>query len=83
MRLVRQAEILRPVLLAGLDLAAGERVLEVGCGVGAVLGELAAAEPTLQLTGLDRSAEQLAGARRRSRRLPPTSSTSCGPSWPR
>lgn len=63
-RLVRQAEILRPVLLAGLDLAAGERVLEVGCGVGAVLGELAAAEPTLELTGLDRSAEQLSGARR-------------------
>jgi ubiquinone/menaquinone biosynthesis C-methylase UbiE len=63
-RLVRQADILRPVLLAGLDLAAGERVLEVGCGVGAVLGELAAAEPTLQLTGLDQSAEQLAGARR-------------------
>lgn len=63
-RLVRQAEILRPVLLAGLDLAAGERVLEVGCGAGAVLGELAAAEPALQLTGLDRSAEQLSGARR-------------------
>lgn len=62
-RLVRQAEILRPVLLAGLELAPGERVLEVGCGVGAVLGELAAAEPTLQLTGLDRSAEQVAGAR--------------------
>ena len=63
-RLVRQAEILRPILLAGLDLAVGERVLEVGCGVGAVLGELARAEPSLALTGLDRSPEQLAGARR-------------------
>lgn len=63
-RLVRQAEILRPVVLAGLDLQAGERVLEVGCGVGAVLSELAAAEPTLELTGLDRSVEQLAGARK-------------------
>ncbi|MFM1824315.1 MAG: hypothetical protein RI967_2581 [Planctomycetota bacterium] len=63
-RLVRQAEILRPVLLAGLDLARGERVLEVGCGVGAVLGELARAEPSLELTGLDRSPDQLAGARR-------------------
>lgn len=62
-RLVRQAEILRPVLLADLDLMPGERVLEVGCGVGAVLGELAAAEQTLELTGLDRSAEQVAGAR--------------------
>jgi ubiquinone/menaquinone biosynthesis C-methylase UbiE len=63
-RLVRQAEILRQVLLDGLDLAPGERVLEIGCGVGAVLGELARAEPGLVLTGLDRSAEQLAGARR-------------------
>lgn len=63
-RLVRQAEILRPVLLAGLELAPRERVLEVGCGVGAVLVALARAEPSLALTGLDRSVEQLEGGRR-------------------
>lgn len=63
-RLVQQAAFLRPVLLAGLDLVPGERVLEVGCGVGAVLGELGRAEPGLRLTGLDRSQAQLDGARR-------------------
>jgi len=63
-RLVRQADILRPILLSGLDLAPRERVLEVGCGVGAVMAELARAEPTLALTGLDCSADQIDGARR-------------------
>ena len=63
-RLVRQAEILRPVLLEGLDLRPGERVLEVGCGVGAVLAQLASAEPRLELTGIDLAPEQVATARR-------------------
>lgn len=64
-RLVRQARTLREILLDGLDLRPGERVLEVGCGVGAVLEQLATAEPGLELVGIDLAPEQVATARRR------------------
>jgi ubiquinone/menaquinone biosynthesis C-methylase UbiE len=63
-RLVRQADVLEGVLLQGLSVAPDERVLDLGCGVGAVLGKLAAAFPGVRLAGADVSPEQVAGARR-------------------
>lgn len=62
-RLVQQAAFLREILLDGLQLRPGERVLEIGCGVGAVLALLADAEPRLELFGVDISADQVAAAR--------------------
>jgi cyclopropane-fatty-acyl-phospholipid synthase len=45
-----------------LDIAGGERVLEIGCGWGAVMERLA---PQCQVTGVTLSAEQLAYAQKR------------------
>jgi SAM-dependent methyltransferase len=47
----------------------GTRLLEVGCGVGAVLGVLGQAFPGLALEGVDREARQLARGRRHLRSL--------------
>jgi SAM-dependent methyltransferase len=69
-RLVSQAEFWRDtVILPGLDCRAGQSLLEVGCGAGAVLGVLGAAFPGLRLAGIDRAAEQLAFARDHLQRL--------------
>jgi ubiquinone/menaquinone biosynthesis C-methylase UbiE len=62
-RLVRQAEILAPGVIGGLGLCGSERVLELGCGVGAELKLLARRWPGLVLTGVDRSPSHLAAAR--------------------
>ena len=40
-RLVEQADLLRDLLDDNLELHPGERLPEIGCGVGAVLGHLA------------------------------------------
>ena len=57
---------LAPVLaLATPHLSAHQRVLDVGCGTGVLLGDLHARESTLVLTGLDGSAAMLAHARQR------------------
>lgn len=63
-RLIEQAAGLAPLLAANLELHAGERLLEIGCGVGAVLGQIALAHPNAWLSGIDISAEQIDGARR-------------------
>jgi len=62
-RLIDQAAGLEPLLAANLELHPGERLLEIGCGVGAVLGQIALAHPDAQLSGIDISAAQIAGAR--------------------
>lgn len=62
-RLVRQAEILAPGVIDRLPLAGSERVLELGCGVGAELLLLARRWPGLRLSGVDRSRTHLAAAR--------------------
>jgi ubiquinone/menaquinone biosynthesis C-methylase UbiE len=63
-RLLSQAEHWREeLILSGTTLAAGTRLLEVGCGVGAVLGILGEAFPGLVLAGVDVEERQLEAAR--------------------
>jgi ubiquinone/menaquinone biosynthesis C-methylase UbiE len=63
-RLVEQADLLRNLLAGNLELHPGEHLLEIGCGVGAVLGQIARAHPEARLSGIDISANQIATARR-------------------
>jgi ubiquinone/menaquinone biosynthesis C-methylase UbiE len=63
-RLLSQAEHWREeLILAGTTLASGTRLLEVGCGVGAVLGILGEAFPGVVLAGVDIEERQLEAAR--------------------
>ena len=63
-RLIDQANRLEALLAANLELHPGERLLEIGCGVGAVLAGIARSHPQALLSGIDISAEQIAGAQR-------------------
>ena len=68
-RLVEQAEHWRHRLIAdGTSLAPGTRLLEVGCGVGAVLGVLGQEFPGISLHGVDIEPVQLEFARGHLRR---------------
>jgi ubiquinone/menaquinone biosynthesis C-methylase UbiE len=58
-RLHDQAETLADFLHAGTDYAAGSKVLEAGCGVGAQTIILARNSPKAQITSLDISPESL------------------------
>jgi ubiquinone/menaquinone biosynthesis C-methylase UbiE len=63
-RLVEQAEHWRHRLIAdGTQLEPGTRLLEVGCGVGAVLGVLGQEFPGVRLVGIDIEPKQLEFAR--------------------
>jgi ubiquinone/menaquinone biosynthesis C-methylase UbiE len=63
-RLVEQAEHWRHRLIAaGTQLEPGTRLLEVGCGVGAVLAVLGQEFPGVHLTGVDIEPKQLEFAR--------------------
>jgi SAM-dependent methyltransferase len=69
-RLVAQAEFWRDTLiLPGLTCQPGQRLLEIGCGAGAVLGVLGTAFPGLRVAGVDRAPEQIAYARAHLARL--------------
>jgi SAM-dependent methyltransferase len=64
-RLIAQAEFWRDsLILPGTALAAGTRLLEIGCGVGAVLGTLGAAFPGVKLAGVDIEPTQIVFAER-------------------
>jgi len=63
-RLIEQADILTHLLAAKLELHPGERLLEIGCGVGAVLAQIARGQPQTLLSGIDISPEQIAGGHR-------------------
>lgn len=62
-RLVAQAEFLEPYIFPTIDLTSCDRVLEIGCGVGAELQILHRRFPRAQLTGVDFAPAQLAKAR--------------------
>lgn len=63
-RLVEQAEHWRHRLITdGTDLEPGTRLLEVGCGVGAVLAVLGQEYPGVELSGVDIEQKQLDFAR--------------------
>jgi SAM-dependent methyltransferase len=62
-RLVAQAAYWRDTLiLPDLDYRAGDRLLDIGCGAGAVLGVIGQAFPGLALAGIDIAPEQIAYA---------------------
>jgi len=63
-RLVDQARYWRSVIVKDLDYAAGDRVLEMGCGVGAVLGVLLQEYPGIRIAGIDLEEKQVEAARR-------------------
>ncbi len=63
-RLIEQARTLEPVIFARIDLSSCERVLDLGCGVGAQSAQLLKKWPGLTVTGVDASADQLAAAER-------------------
>jgi len=61
-RLIEQAGMLADLLAANLELHPGERLLEIGCGVGAVLAQIARSHPQALLSGIDISPAQIDGA---------------------
>lgn len=63
-RLVAQSQYWREMIVEGVAYPPGARVLEIGCGVGAVLGVLARHCPRLALAGIDIAQSQIAYARR-------------------
>lgn len=69
-RLVEQAAFLNDRLIRpGTRFRPGTELLEIGCGVGAVLGQLGQAYPGLRLHGIDFEPKQVASARRHLRAL--------------
>jgi len=64
LRLVEQAAYWKETILSDLLYKPGESLLDVGCGVGAVLGVIAAAHPTLSLAGIDLEPRQIIAAQK-------------------
>ena len=63
-RLIEQAEFLEPYVYSGIDLEFQERLIEVGCGVGAQSKILLRRFPRLKIDGIDISKDQLSAARK-------------------
>lgn len=63
-RLIEQASYMRDaVIVPAIDYKPGARVLDIGCGVGAVLGVIARSAPGLSLAGIDLEPRQIGFAR--------------------
>lgn len=62
-RLIAQAEFWRELILDGMSLRPGERLLEIGCGAGAVLGVIGRAFPKATLLGVDIEPKQIERAK--------------------
>ncbi len=63
-RLIKQAEQHASLLESNLELRANETLLEIGCGVGAVLAQIGLKHPEARLCGIDINPAQINGARR-------------------
>jgi ubiquinone/menaquinone biosynthesis C-methylase UbiE len=63
-RLIEQAEFLAPRVFSGVDFAGAGSLLEIGCGVGAELKQVARRWPGVQVTGVDLSGPHLRAAAR-------------------
>jgi len=59
------ADAARRQMLELAELAPGQRVLEIGCGTGSLLLQIAALQPGLELVGLDPDPKALARAQRK------------------
>jgi ubiquinone/menaquinone biosynthesis C-methylase UbiE len=59
-RLIQQAEYWRnDLILRDIKYQSGDKLLEIGCGAGAVLGILGTTFPRLQIAGIDLEAKQI------------------------
>ena len=63
-RLIAQADILAPKVFSGVDYRGAGSLLEIGCGVGAELKQIARRWPGVYLTGIDLSWPHLLAASR-------------------
>jgi ubiquinone/menaquinone biosynthesis C-methylase UbiE len=63
-RLYRQARFLEPKVFEGVEYRPGQKILEVGCGVGAQTEILLRRYPGIQVQGVDASRSQVERARR-------------------
>lgn len=59
------ARMLYPYLLQEIDRAWGDRVLDLGCGTGALMAQVLSEDSRRQVTGLDLSEQMLARAKKR------------------
>ncbi len=63
-RLIEQADILAPKVFSGVDYSGAGNMLEIGCGVGAELKQVARRWPGVHVTGVDLSGPHLRAAAR-------------------
>jgi ubiquinone/menaquinone biosynthesis C-methylase UbiE len=62
-RLLSQSELLRDLIVEGLDYRAGDSCLEIACATGATLAVLAESFPGIRLAGVDAEPSQVERAR--------------------
>lgn len=69
-RLIQQAQYWRnDLILRDINYQSGDKLLEIGCGAGAVLGILGTAFPGIKISGIDLETKQIDYARERLNKL--------------